>query len=138
MIEGDNVIQRLRSLARVMTQAQAARATGLSPARVSQIADEKGITFLTRPPRPKRSRCASCMFPRDGTRRCLRCKWTPARIKTLRQGLGLSQVDMAFKVLHMNVWAVQRWESGHCRPGRAALVRLERVARSGGTAGAPA
>lgn len=126
-----DTVARLRNLAKTKTQAESARALGLTRGRVSQIAGDERIKF--RPsPRPKRRVlppvCKRCRIALNGNKRCLRCKWTPTRIKRLRKSLGLSQVVMSIK-LGRNLWAVQRWEARKSLPNRKSCLALERLER---------
>lgn len=126
-------IKKLRRLAKTMTQAQAARRLGVRRQYVHELARDYGIRFRSQPKVAGSSldrRCGRCAFRIGRARACLRCKWTPERVKRLRKRYGLSQVRMALDVLEMNVWACRRWESGGINPSRRALGLLEDAERN--------
>lgn len=52
--------------------------------------------------------------------------WTPADIKQLRKGLGLSQQQFAERY-RLPLAALQNWEQGRRRPDRAACIVLQLV-----------
>ena len=55
--------------------------------------------------------------------------WTPERIKAIRDGLGLSQVDFAHRV-GTDPGTVSRWETGRNVPRPKAVTRmLEKLER---------
>ena len=60
--------------------------------------------------------------------------WTDARIRMLRQALGLTQESFAAE-LGVNVTTVVRWERGLSRPTRLALRQLEEVSQTHAFAG---
>lgn len=122
--ERRKTVHSLRRLGRTKTQAEAARALGLERQWVWKLKVMYGIKFKEAK-RPKPRLCGRCDFHIDGRDRCLRCKWTPTRIKRLRNRLGMSQVDMSYHILDMHVWAVGRWESGDVTPSRSSLEKLE-------------
>ena len=123
-------IDRLRNLARKgKTQSQAARALGVSRQRVYTMSRDYGIRFAAQTGARKSPICSRCDYRKNGSR-CLRCKWTPSRIKKLRRDYGLSQVRMSYEVLDMNVWTFTRWENSVVRPSRSSLGKLE-VAEKG-------
>jgi transcriptional regulator with XRE-family HTH domain len=127
-----DTVTKLRKLAKTKTQAEAARVLHLTRGRVSQIAGDERIKFrhLSRPKHRTPRVCNRCRVSLNGRESCLRCKWTPARIKRLRKSLGLSQVAMSIEKLRRNVWCVQRWERGVQIPSRESLQRLEALERS--------
>jgi putative transcriptional regulator len=55
-------------------------------------------------------------------------RMTPARIRSLRRRLGLSQQNMA-KVLGVSAAAVQTWEQGRSKPRGRSRAALEKVAK---------
>ena len=123
--ERKKIVTALRRLGKTKTQAQSARALGLERQWVHKLSGMYGIVVKRQKVKPKPKLCRRCDFRKNGYTRCLRCKWTPSRIKRLRERLGLSQVDMSYQMLGMNVWACTRWESGGGTPSRRALEKLE-------------
>ena len=125
------LVRKLTSLAKTMTQSEAARALGLDRRRVHVLSHEYGIPFKHQRMISRRRRCLTCAtrliskYPN-----CLKCKWTPARIKELRASYGLSQIRMSLEIIKMNVWAVQRWENSHAAPTARSMMRLERAERA--------
>lgn len=122
-------IEQLRALARTMTQSQAAASLGVNRQWVNQLAHEYGIRFRNQQSTRAR-RCRRCAYRLRDAPKCLRCKWTPARVRKLRERYGLSQIRMALEVIKMNVWACMRWENGRNRPAARALARLEDCERA--------
>ena len=121
-------VQRLRELAETMTQTEAADELKISRQRIHQLAHDHGIQFVMREIAPASVYCSRCNRRRhDGYDRCLRCRWTPGTIRTLRQRYGLSQKRMSTEVLKMNLWTIGRWERGSHKPNRISLVLLERL-----------
>jgi len=127
--ERKRTVVSLRRLGKTKTQAEAARALGLERQWVHKLSGMYGIKFRRQKVAPRPQLCTRCDFRKDGSKKCLRCYWTPARIKKLRLRYDLSQVDMSYKILGMNVWAVTRWESGKITPSRNALIKLEEAER---------
>lgn len=125
--ERRKTVQALRRLGKSKTQAEAARALKLERQWVHKLGRMYGINFKKQKKAPKPQLCSRCDFRRNGSKACLRCKWTPTRIKKLRGRLGMSQVDMSYKLLGMHVWAVSRWEKGDVSPSRKALEKLEEI-----------
>ncbi len=123
--ERKRIVARLRRLGKTKTQAESARALSLERQWVHKLGGMYGIKFKQHKVKPKPMLCPRCDFRKNGVRKCLRCYWTPVRIKKLRERLSLSQVDMSYQVLGMNVFTVQRWESGKITPSRRALEKLE-------------
>jgi DNA-binding transcriptional regulator YiaG len=119
-------IKRLRRLAKTMTQAQAAERLNVHRQWVHVLAHDYGIRFRGQPKARPLRRCDTCAFKLCDAPRCLRCKWTPKRIKRLRERYGLSQINMSVHVLRMNVFACQRWETGRALPAPRSLRLLER------------
>lgn len=124
------LLKRLRHMAPVMTQAEAARKLGTHRQRVNRLAQDYGIRFHRRPVAPKPRMCRVCDARVNEVERCLRCKWTPDRVKRLRRRYGLSQIKMSLEVLGMNVWACSRWENVRAHPSRRGLAALERAEQS--------
>lgn len=118
-------VRRLRRLAKTHTQASAARVLGVSRQIVHKLAQKYCIRFSSRRTTPKPPTCRRCAFRKNGASRCLRCKWTPTRVRRLRERYGLSQIKMSMEVVGMNVWAVHRWENGVTAPSPRALEKLE-------------
>lgn len=120
--------QKLRRASRSMTQADAARKYEISRSHVSKIALEEGLTFM--PASRKTIRCAYCdRKPQNGARLrhskgCLAQKWTPERIKALRERLDMTQDQFAF-LLGAGSATPTRWEAGLSLPSRHYLERLE-------------
>ncbi len=125
-----NTLRRLRRLAKTMTQAQAAAKLHVHRQWVHELARDYGIRFRGQPKATILRRCPTCTFLLRGAPKCLRCKWTPKRIKRLRKRYGVSQVGMSLDILGMNVFACQKWESGGVLPAPRSLKRLERSARN--------
>lgn len=123
--ERKRIVTRLRRLGKTKTQAESARALDLERQWVHKLASLYGIKFKQQKVKPKPMLCPRCDFRKIGSVRCLRCYWTPARIKKLREKYGLSQVAMSYVILKMNVWACTRWENGGVTPSRRALEKLE-------------
>ena len=113
--ERRKIVISLRRLGKTKTQAEAAREIGLERQWVHRLGVMYGIKFK-RQVKTKPILCNRCDFRKNGSKTCLRCKWTPARIRKLRRDYDMSQVDMAYHILDMNVWAVVRWESGKNAP----------------------
>lgn len=120
--------EKLRQLAPTHTQAEAAAALQITKQRVHQVASEHGIVFVEHRRRTV-ARCEQCRSRTDGAE-CLRCKWTPARIKRLRRRLRMSQVAMSL-ALGMNIYAVHRWEREIVKPSADSLRALDAIERSG-------
>lgn len=118
-------IRTLRRLAKTMTQAQAARLLRVHRQWVHELARDYGIRFRGRPKVRSLRRCVDCTFVLRGARRCLRCKWTPERIRRLRERYGVSQIKMSLDVLGVSVFSCQRWESGRVDPAPRSLDLLE-------------
>ena len=123
-------IKHLRHLGRTMTAAEAAREFDPEFSRqyIHAVAKEYGIKFKDQQFAKKPERCRKCDFRSNGSTSCLRCKWTPTRVRRLRERIGLSQVDMSLKI-GMNVWAFARWENRYNRPSRTSLAKLEKAER---------
>ena len=124
-MERKKVVAELRRLGKTMTQAGAARVLGLDRQWAHTLSGKHDIMFKRRKTAPKVRACTRCGFRKRERKNCLRCKWTPARIRKLRQRYDMSQVDFGYHILDMNVWAVVRWESGKIAPSRRALEKLE-------------
>ena len=118
-------LRALRRLARTKTQAEAAQALDISRQRVFVLSRAHKITFCALSLRARSLLCSRCRYAKNGNKVCLRCKWTPSRIRRLRKRYGLSQVNMSYKILGLNVWAVTRWENGRIKPSRRSLEKLE-------------
>ncbi len=127
-------VRKLRGMARTMTQAEAARSLGVERQWVHKLALRYGVVFRRRAIASKRPLCGRCSYRKDGLG-CLRCKWTPRRIKKLRKRYGLSQVRMSYEVFHMNVWTCGRWENANVQPSRSSLEKLEAAERNTGRGG---
>ena len=80
--ERRKTVRALRRLGRTKTQAEAARALSLERQWVNKLKTMYGIKFKE-VKRPKPQLCGKCDFRKDGFKKCLRCKWTPTRIKRL-------------------------------------------------------
>lgn len=126
----DAIVRKLRRMSRTMTQAEAARVLHISRQGVHQLAQDYGIPFRRQRAAAKPQMCHRCDYRMNGYKACLRCKWTPRRVRRLRERHGLSQIKMSLEVLQMHVWACTRWESGRVRPRRRSLVLLEQIERS--------
>lgn len=121
-------VNRLRQLAKTVTQVEAATKLKISRQRIHQLARSHGITFVEREVATAPVYCSRCRRRRHrGYDRCLRCRWTPTAIRALRRRYGLSQERMSVDVLKMNLWTVGRWERGSHKPNRISLVLLERL-----------
>lgn len=119
-------VKRLRKLGETLTQAGAARKLKVSRAYVGQLAKQYDIQFVVREVADAPSICTRCRRQRHvGHDRCLRCYWTPNRIRTLRQRSSLSSQEWSIEVLEMAIWTAGRWESGANHPNRKSLVLLE-------------
>lgn len=124
-----NIVRRLQRLAPSMTQAEAARRMGIYRQQVHKLAQDYGIKFFRQRMAPKPRLCTKCAYRLNRRGVCLRCKWTPQRVKQLREHYDMSQIEMSLNVLGMHVWAFTRWESGRVQPSRRALVALEKAER---------
>lgn len=122
-------VRKLRRMAPTMTQAAAAQELGLYRQQVHMLAQDYGIKFYRQRTAPKPRLCGKCAYRLTRRGKCLRCKWTPRRVKQLRERYDMSQIEMALNVLEMYVWAFARWESGRVQPSRRALVALEKAER---------
>lgn len=120
-------LKKLRRLAPKMSQAEAARELGLHRQWVHKLGQDHGIVFRRQRVVVRPRVCSRCEFRVGEHKTCLRCKWTPARIRRLRSRLGVSQYVMSIVVLKMNVWACSRWERELSHPSRKALTLLEQV-----------
>lgn len=124
-----DIVRRLQRLAPSMTQAEAAEKLGLYRQQVHKLAQDHGIKFYRQRTAPKPRLCDECAYRLNRRQVCLRCKWTPKRVKRLRERYGKSQIDMSLTVIGMNVWSFTRWESGGVQPSRRALMLLEKAER---------
>lgn len=118
----------LKTLAKVMTQAEAAREVGISRQRVKQLAEQHGIEFFRHTAEPV-VKCNKCSR-RKLNGKCLSCFWTKQRIIKLRTRLGMDQVRFS---LHAGFGAstVARWEGAETLSlSNASLQKLE-VAKDG-------
>lgn len=119
------MVRKLRVVARRKTQAEASRDLKVTRQRIHALARDYGIKFREQAAVPTLRMCVRCDYAKGDNKTCLRCKWTPRRIRQLRRRYGLSQVKMSYEILGMNVWAVTRWESGQIKPSRRSLEKLE-------------
>lgn len=56
-------------------------------------------------------------------------KWTPKRIKALRERMGLTQADFAPQIGYERLTSVSDLETGRRRPGRAACLLMDALGR---------
>ena len=98
-------IKHLRHLGRTMTAAEAARTfnPGYTRQYIHAVAKEYGIKFKDQQFAKKPERCRKCQFRANGSASCLRCKWTPTRVRRLRERSGLAQVDRS-REIGSKVW----------------------------------
>ena len=123
-------VKRLRQLGKRMTQSEAARYLEVSRAYVGQLAITHDIQFVVRDVVVPPTYCSRCKRQRHaGYDRCLRCHWTPTRIRALRRRYVLGQEPWSRLVLKMAPWTAGRWESAANKPNRKSLVLLETLDR---------
>ena len=57
-------------------------------------------------------------------------KWTPERIKQLRDKLRMTQKELAKELGYESYWAIYEWEAGRRLPNRRMQKLLEMLERS--------